>query len=395
MRRPAIPRWTRCLGMTNIGACAGVLGAHGYLQHTGERQKAYRRLDRRLKRRSLEFWAIFWDKLLMAKFDPVVQQYVRHNGLWYTSNLPDTVFDQPDDYSGRIMKNKTAASKADSNTSTPIEQTEQEEPFYTQPFDYVDDLANINVESTRDKMAELEAERDALLREGEYILFMSAQKEYDYCHTKYRDDDERHQRLLEIMLCQIAYNRTHTAACAIDNKLAQWRMSLRHKAALEAGDESLESWLPESAKSVGAYERHDPTLLMQEVEKFQAQIAAEVKRFDELVRDEGYERWRRDGWRRDLEDGRRLLRAVDGIWWEMEGRRKMLEEKRRQNEVEDAQQTAAPEKSATSPGHPTKTKVAAMQDAKMMAESESTDKAEAEKKSDKKQPTGSMEPDKP
>ncbi|KAF9696911.1 hypothetical protein EKO04_004806 [Ascochyta lentis] len=49
-----IPRWTRCLGLVNIGASAGILGAHGYLQYTGERQKAYVRLERGFKRRSLE-----------------------------------------------------------------------------------------------------------------------------------------------------------------------------------------------------------------------------------------------------------------------------------------------------------------------------------------------------
>ena len=39
LRRPVMPRWTRCLGLTNGGACIGIVGAHGYLQYTIERQK--------------------------------------------------------------------------------------------------------------------------------------------------------------------------------------------------------------------------------------------------------------------------------------------------------------------------------------------------------------------
>ncbi|KAH7077604.1 hypothetical protein BKA63DRAFT_268558 [Paraphoma chrysanthemicola] len=331
MRRPAIPRWTRCLGMTNIGACAGLLGAHGYLQYTGERQRAYVRLDRRLKRKSLEFWAIFWDKPLMAKFSPLVQQYVRHNGLWYTSNMPETVFEQPEEYVGQAAT-KASGSKTDAETSapSPTEPLEEELPFYTQPFDYAEDLKKIDVESTIDKMAELEEEKEALLREGEYILWVSAHKEYRYCHTKFTDDDERLRLLQQIMLCQVAYNRTRTAACAIDNRLAQWRMSLQHKAVTEAhpdGNDALEAWLPPSSAR-SSYVEHDPTLAMQEVEQFQTTIAAEVKRFEQLVDDHGCTKEKRERWRKDLEDGRSLLRAADGIMWEFEKAKKGLDSRR-------------------------------------------------------------------
>ncbi len=220
MRRPGFPLWTRCLGLTNIGASTGILGAHAYLQYTGGRQKAYKRLDRRLKRRSLEFWAIFWDKKLMALFDPLIQQYIRHNGIWYTHLLPDTVYEKPDDYGRKPSKNNQAAS----------DEEQEETAYYTEPYDYADDLKQINVQSTYDKMEELLAERAAYLQDAEYMLFINAQKQHDYCHFKPEDPDERQRKLQEIHLVEIAYNRLRNAAHTIDVKLAKWHMSLQHKA---------------------------------------------------------------------------------------------------------------------------------------------------------------------
>ena len=49
MRKPAIPGWTRCVGMTDVGGCTSILGTHGGFQYTGERDKAYRILDRRME----------------------------------------------------------------------------------------------------------------------------------------------------------------------------------------------------------------------------------------------------------------------------------------------------------------------------------------------------------
>ncbi|CAO2648045.1 Nn.00g089670.m01.CDS01 [Neocucurbitaria sp. VM-36] len=323
MRRPAIPRWTRCLGMANIGSCAGLLGAHGYFQYTGERQKAYKRLDRRLKRRSLEFWAIFWEKSLMAQFDPIIQQYVRHNGIWYTHHLPDSVYEQPDDYGRRSIKSKKLAPYAAAPADSEVQ---PEEPaYYTQPFDYADDLKQIDATATLAKIEELEAEKVALLKEAEYLLFINAQKEHEYCHLREMDDDERQRRLQEIHLVEIAYNRLRVSAHSIDVKLEKWRMSLQHKAVWEAsasGDDQLVDWLPRSER-IDFYS-HSPTLSIQEMEKFQTQIAGEVKRFEELVADHGYPKEKRDRWMKDLEDGRILLRAADHVVFELEKLRKTV-----------------------------------------------------------------------
>ena len=324
MRRPAIAPWTRCLGMANIGASAGILGAHGYFQYTGERQKAYKRLDRRLKRRSLEFWAIFWDKQLMAQFDPIIQQYVRHNGIWYTHHLPDSVYDESEDSRARTIKSK----KSRSNAIVPAyTEEQQEEPgYYTQPFDYADDLKQIDTEATFAKMAELEAEKVVLLEEAEYLLFINAQKQREYCHLQEIDDDERQQHLQEIHLVEIAYNRLRIAAHTIDVKLEKWRMALQHKTVWEAcasGDDIMADWLPRSER-IDFYS-HGPTLSIQEMGKFQTQIAAEVKRFEELA-SHGLPRERRNRWKKDLEDGRVLLRAADHVVFELENRRKAVEE---------------------------------------------------------------------
>lgn len=320
LRRPAFPRWTRCVGLANVGASVGILGAHGYFEYTGERRKAYKRLDRRLKRRSLEFWAIFWNKTLMAQFDPLIQQYIRHNGLWYSSNLPESVFDEPDAYGRQTPKGKRSAN---------VEAAAEEQAYYSQPFDYAEDLRQIDVNYTLAKMEELKLERQALLEEAEYLLYYNAQKEHEYCHIKDMDQDERQRRLQEIHLCEIAYNRVRTAATTIDIKLAKWELSLQHKALWDVTPtptNSLESWFPK--KSSIDYQKHDPTLSMKEIEKFQTQISAEVQRFEQLIGNHGYTKEKRERWKQDLEDGRVLLKAADYLIHDFEKRQKVLKERR-------------------------------------------------------------------
>ncbi|KAF1842119.1 uncharacterized protein K460DRAFT_420069 [Cucurbitaria berberidis CBS 394.84] len=316
-RRPAIPRWTRCLGMANIGACAGVLGAHGYLQYTGERQKAYKRLDRRLKRRSLEFWTIYSDKQLMAQFNPIIQQYVRQNGIWYTQQLPDSVYEQADDHGSRTSKSKKNRSGAVAPADT--KEHPEEPPYYTQPFDYADHLKKIDAEAVVTKVEELEAEVSMLLEEAWYLLYINAQKQHEYCHLNEMDDDERQRRQEEIHLVGIAYKRLRNAAHIIDVGLDKWRMSLHHKAVWEAsasGDDQVADWLPRS-ETIDFYS-HSPVISIHEMEMVQTQIAADVKMFEELVANHGHPKEKRDRWKKDLEDARVLLRAGDRIVFELE-----------------------------------------------------------------------------
>lgn len=251
MRRPAIPRWTRCLGMANIGGCTGVVGSHAYLQYTGERQKAYRLLEARRKRRSLEFWAIFWDKELMAKLSPIMQQYVRHNGVWYTQLLPDNAFEQTEDDLDSVDTTATVQTTQQvANVEIqqqPVEQT-PDPPFYLEPVDYTADLAQINVETTLSRIQEMQVERQILLEEAHYLLSLNAHQRYEYCHLHATlDADDRLRRLQEIHLVDVAHTRLRNAADALDMKIIHWRMSLQHKAAWEnspsSSSSSSSSWI--------------------------------------------------------------------------------------------------------------------------------------------------------
>ncbi|KAJ6194280.1 hypothetical protein J3E72DRAFT_388053 [Bipolaris maydis] len=329
MRRPAIPRWTRCLGMANIGGCTGVVGSHVYLQYTGERQKAYRLLEARRKRRSLEFWAIFWDKELMAKLSPIMQQYVRHNGVWYTQLLPDNAFEQTEDDVDSIDTTTAAAVQTTQQVTNvqqqPVEQT-PDPPFYLEPVDYTADLAQINVEATLSRIQEMQVERQILLEEAHYLLSLNAHQRYEYCHLHATlDADDRLRRLQEIHLVDVAHTRLRNAADTLDMKIIHWQMSLQHKAAWEqlsspssslSSDDPENNWLPES--HLIDYATHRPSFSVLEIEKMASQIEAQVHRFHEGSLDPKFPREKRERWRKDAEDGRVLLRAADHILFRME-----------------------------------------------------------------------------
>lgn len=321
MRRPAIPRWTRCLGMANIGACTGVVGAHAYFQYTGERQKAYRRLDGLRKRRSLEFWPIFWNKELMSRLSPIMQHYVRHNGIWYTQLLPDDVFEQRDHVWTQLVEFENAATKPTNQVDTVEVQTVEQShelPFYSEPIDYATDLKQIDVDSTKYKLEEMQVEKAMLLEEAEYLLCLNAQQRYEYCHMGAMDHDERQRRLREIHVVDIAYNRLRNAADALDIKIIQWRMSLRHKAAWEkpSGDDQVADWLPEPRWI--SFATHKPTFSTLEIVKMQRQVDAEVQQFEQGSMDAACSKDKRERWTKDAEDGRVILRASDHVLFRME-----------------------------------------------------------------------------
>ena len=323
-RRLPIPRWTLCFGLVNTGACTGVLGAHAYFQYTGDRQRAYKRLDRRLRQRSLEFWAIFWDKELMARLDPLMQQYVRHQGIWYTQLLPDDVFQEAEELDRDRGRSKSKKPRAVGQA--PAAQ-QPEPPYYIQPFDYAQDLKLITVESTLARMREMEAEKKELLDEAEYLLFFNAQQQYEYCHhIDPMDQDERQRRLHEIQLVDIAWNRLRNAADTITLRLTQWRLSLQHKAAWEASNpahDNVDDWLPKSDRI--DFTTHKPTLSVQQVIKMQADVDLEVKTFEYLCADEMLPKERREKRRQDAEDGRVMLRAADHVLFRLEKARSAVE----------------------------------------------------------------------
>ncbi|KZM22939.1 uncharacterized protein EKO05_0004921 [Ascochyta rabiei] len=310
-----IPRWTCCLGLANIGACAGIVGVYGYLQYTGERQKARVRLERQLKRRTLEFWDLFWDKKTMAQFNPLIQLYIRHNAFWYSQQSPDTASEHAEEHASDapdLRESNVYVSTSDDNS------VHEDQSYYIPPFDYADDLKHIGVEATYAKIEEHEVEIAALLKEAEFILFISARRQYEYCHLKDADDEERRQRLEELQLLQITYNKIRSAAEQLQSRLINWRMSLQHKAILDAStpaDSSLAAWLPKTAHD---FSKHNPALSLQELERTQAAIDAEVRSFEAGIAYPGYAKAKKDRWRLDLEDGRSLLRVADKLVWELE-----------------------------------------------------------------------------
>jgi hypothetical protein len=323
MRRPAIPRWTRCLGMTNIGTCAGVLGAHAYFQYTGERQEAYKHFGRQLKRRSLEFWSIFWDAELMASLDPFMQQYVRHNGLWYTRWLPQEVFEREEHGVEFAASSKEPAAIIEAPA-------EEQPPFYRSPVEYAEDLRQIDVQSTLARIEAMEADKEQLLKEAEYLLFVNAQQQYELCHAHTMDEAERHRRLHETHLVDVAYNRLRAAANELDIRLIHWRLSLKHKAVLEAATsttrtDTIADWLP-VPEALPSFATHKPTYSIGEIEKVQWQIAAEVKRFEEGYTDSRFPEAMRERWKKDAEDGRAILRAADHVLWRLHKAREVLED---------------------------------------------------------------------
>ncbi|KAG9206842.1 hypothetical protein G6514_000130 [Epicoccum nigrum] len=336
LRRPAIPRWTRCLGMANIGACAGVVATHGYLSYTGERKKAYARLDRRLERRSIAFWDLFWDKQAMARFNPLIQLYVRHNALWYAQQLPGSAFDHADHQDADSVQSRASAEYAVSLETT-YEQNDQS--YYLPPFDYAEDLKYISVNATHAKIEEHETEIAALLKEAEFILYISAHRQYEYCHLQDADDEERRQRLEELQLLHITYNKLHSAAEQLQTRLINWRMSLQHKALMDASGPtkaSVAAWLPRSAHD---FKAHKPSLAIQYMERTQAALDAEVKSFEAGIAHPGYTKEKKDRWRMDLEDGRSLLRVADKIVWEFE---KMRDAAARQTRALDQEDRVRP-----------------------------------------------------
>jgi hypothetical protein len=271
----------------------------------------------------MEFWGIFWDKELMARFNPFVQLYVRHNAVWYASHLQFSAYEQAvehDKTAVRISESSTIAEAPDS-----VEPPQEDLAYYTPTYDYAEYMRDIDVQSFRAEIQKLEAEKQALLKEAEYILIANAHKKYRYYYSEDMDKDERERRLRELHLCEIAYNRLSSAVNALDIKVTKMRLSLRHKAIVDAPStkpDTLESWLP-STPTID-HMAHDPTISIQEMEKLHKQIAEEVKQFEEWIVVHGHSEQQRERWKRDLEDGRTLMKAADHILWELERAREGL-----------------------------------------------------------------------
>ncbi|KAJ4305453.1 hypothetical protein N0V90_000984 [Kalmusia sp. IMI 367209] len=314
MRRPSVSWWTRMVGMTNIGACTGVLASHAYFQYTGERQKALEELDRQRRRRTLEFYYIFWDKLLMAKFDPFIQGYVRHNGIFRTYHLPAEVYDAPEKYGISSI----AATEGSGATDAP-----ENAAYYIVAPDYTQHLKAMDVNAIQAEIEGSEREKVALLKEAEYMAHELSKKQYDFVHSAHLSEEDRQTRIRELQIMGIVYNRLRANADEVDRRIFAGTHWLKQKSAMESSAPRT-TWL--TAYTQGDPDAHDPTLSIAEMKKFQDQFTGEIKVFESRVRSNAQEDVeKREKWRRDLEDARTMLRATDQVAFELEKKVKSVE----------------------------------------------------------------------
>jgi uncharacterized protein CbrC (UPF0167 family) len=278
------------------------------------------RLERRLKRRAVEYWGIFGDKQLMSRFDPLIQQYITHHAMWYSSHMVYDAYERP--VTGSATATQTTEISSATATTEPLP-----EAYYYPPYDYVEYLKQIDPERQRAEMQELEDERHRLFKESEYVFRMNAERKHRYCHTTEMTDDERARWLRELHLCEVVYNRLASAVNVNDIKIAKLKISLQHKLAFEGqayaeSKESVEPWLPPSPLIAVDARTHDPTMTIQELEKFRAEIMTDITRFEASLKVPGYGEAQRERWRKDIEDANVFLKAVDQVVWELESLKK-------------------------------------------------------------------------
>lgn len=307
MRRATVPWWTRLMGMTNIGACTGVVASHAYFHYTGERQKALQELNRQRRRRTLEFHHIFWDKMLMQQLDPLIQTYVRHNGLFRAHHIPAEVLEDPDKHG--IL----SVPAADGSAAVDAPATKYP-AYYVVLLDWGKYLENLDVEAMKADNEVDQRRKNALLKEARYVEHQISSKLYDFIHTTHASEEDKEMSIRELQLLSTIRNRLRLAAEEVDQNIFWRRYWLGKKPAMDASSPR-EAWLPAFPDPDG----HDPTLSIAEVGKFEEQFKNEIAIFESRVRSPAQEDVdQREKWRKDLEDARTWRRATDRIAWEME-----------------------------------------------------------------------------
>lgn len=317
MRRPSVSWWARCVGMTNIGACTGVVASHAYFQYTGERQKAMEVLEQQRQRRTLEFHHLFWDKLLMAKFDLPIQQYVRHNGIFRAYHLPAEVYDAPEKFG--LSPPATTESNATTESPGAAEKT-PDDRYYTAAPDHAQHLRNLSIESIQNEVKGCEREKQAALKEAAYMAYEISRKQYEFCHADFPTEEDRQTRMRELQLMNVAFNRLRASADELDRRVLIGKNWLRQITAWNS-DDARSGWLATS--TLCDPETHDPSLSIAEMRKFQDQLTDEIRRFEALVKSPAKQDVeKREKWKTDLDDARIMLRAADQVVFELEKKAK-------------------------------------------------------------------------
>jgi hypothetical protein len=325
MRRPTVSWWARMTGLVNLGACTGLVASHVYFQYTGERQKALEELDRQRRRRMLEFHHIFWDKMLMQRFNPLVQAYIRHNAIFRAYHLPAELLDQPDQFV--VLPTPTT------RASVSADQAAENAAYYVAAPNWSDHLKALDVDTIEAEIEDYERDKIALSKEAEYMAYHLTVKQYEFVHAKHPTQQDKQIRTRELQLLAIVYNRLRAQADEVDRRIVAGRNWLRQKAAMDAAWPR-SAWLADHP-TVEHVDRHNPTASIAEMEKLQDQFTNEVKIFESKVRSQAYEDVNKRGkWKKDLEDARTMLLATDRIIWELQN---MVPKHQGKNEIAPAQ----------------------------------------------------------
>lgn len=78
---------TRCIGLANVGAAAGICTGHGFFQYTGERSKVVEALENWNRRRNLEFWTLVNMPSIISSLNLLAQGYLYTNALFRARRL--------------------------------------------------------------------------------------------------------------------------------------------------------------------------------------------------------------------------------------------------------------------------------------------------------------------
>lgn len=370
LRRAPIGWWTKFVGMSSIGAFCGVVGSHSWFHYKGERQPAVAALEEWNKRRNLEFHWIYWNKVLMSKLSVPAQGYVILNGIFKSNSIPEEAYQTPEKYG---IVGIAAAPEAVPYVG-----------YYVSAYDPAENLRNIDVDHTREKIAEMESEGTKLRKEGDYILSELVRRHYDYCHDRPTEEDQRQQRQREIMLLEMCFNRLVADAEKLERKIMLWELSLQQKIAWEspAGkDDKIGKWTPKIRVDPA---RYIPNLCIGEATKIREQLMKDVQNFEATYkRATGHSK---ENTRKDLEEAKILLRAADQLVSELEEKAKLREGK------------IFPEKTIEqSLEEDTGAEFAAEKDKEEIkkVEGKATEDAQKPDDKDKKSPSSDMEPSKP
>ncbi|KAF2661173.1 hypothetical protein K491DRAFT_576534, partial [Lophiostoma macrostomum CBS 122681] len=316
LRRLHIPSWTRYVGMTNIGGCAGILAANAYFQYTGERARSNLALAQWRQRRNLEFHWVYWNKLLMASLSKPVQAYVMYQGMFHAAQLPEEALTDPGKYRlGHI-----------SDTSLPLDKKtdgkEESKAHYYPPDDPAKILRDVTAESLKAALDSKATQRAAILIDANYIMRIISQKEYAFCHLDNASADERHELLREIQMYQVIFSRLKDEANKLERQLLVGSQRLRQKHSL-AGEDTLPSW--EMPADQYDPKTHEPKLALPEIEQYTEKFLKDMKDIEKGLATQGISDEDKARLKKDLSDARELLKASDKIIWDLEKRIKKVD----------------------------------------------------------------------